>query len=406
MFRKHRSLSNPWFAKLREFLQMDEEERGQLRDLNEAQILLWADAHKARTGKWPTVRAGPIPDSGGESWIAIEAALYFGMRGLPGRSTLSRLLAEHRGKRNRNQLPDLTIKQILAWADAYFELHATWPDKDSGDIPDESTNWNIVQDALVKGKFGLPGDSSLAKLLAEKRNRPHPQLQPRLTLKKILTWADRHFRRTGKWPNPGCGLIPGTKGESWVKINDALLNGRRGLKGGDTLARLLSRRRGVRNIQRLPDLTEEKILAWSDAHYNRTGDWPTRRSGPVRGVRGESWSAVDASLFFGHRGLPGGSSLARLLCHKRGVRNVTRPPPLVEREILKWADAYYRRTGRWPGQRSGPILEAPGETWTAVDVALNAGGRGFPGGSSLPRFLAENGRGGGVPHAKRPKPKQ
>ena len=39
--------------------------------------------------------------------------------------------------------------------------------------------------------------------------------------------------------------------------------------------------------------------------------------------------------------------------------------------------------------RSGPISEAPGETWGAVDAALQKGSRGLPGGSSLALLLAD-----------------
>jgi hypothetical protein len=53
------------------------------------------------------------------------------------------------------------------------------------------------------------------------------------------------------------------------------------------------------------------------------------------------------------------------------------------------ADAHHRRTGRWPSARSGPIPEAPGETWGMVAAALPAGGRGLPAGQSLPQLLAE-----------------
>ena len=38
--------------------------------------------------------------------------------GLDGGSSLPRLLAEYRGVRNHRDLSDLTIEQILAWADA------------------------------------------------------------------------------------------------------------------------------------------------------------------------------------------------------------------------------------------------------------------------------------------------
>jgi hypothetical protein len=34
---------------------------------------------------------------------------------------------------------------------------------------------------------------------------------------------------------------------------------------------------------------------------------------------GETWVAIDAALAHGHRGLPGGDSVARLLARRRGV---------------------------------------------------------------------------------------
>ena len=74
--------------------------------------------------------------------------------------------------------------------------------------------------------------------------------------------------------------------------------------------------------QRLRDamprpLTEEQILAWAEGHRERTSDWPMAHSGPVVGVASETWSSVNAALQAGLRGLPGGSSLARLLERKR-----------------------------------------------------------------------------------------
>jgi hypothetical protein len=60
------------------------------------QILVWADAHRVRTGERPTAASGPVMDAPGERWRAIEAALWFGNRGLPGRDSLARLLDRHR----------------------------------------------------------------------------------------------------------------------------------------------------------------------------------------------------------------------------------------------------------------------------------------------------------------------
>jgi hypothetical protein len=55
---------------------------------------------------------------------------------------------------------------------------------------------------------------------------------------------------------------------------------------------------------------------------------------------------------------------------------------------LAWADAHRERTGRWPNCKAGPVLDAPGETWSAVDAALNSGGRGLTGRISLAQLLA------------------
>lgn len=105
------------------------------------------------------------------------------------------------------------------------------------------------------------------------------------------------------------------------------------------------------------------------------------------GSRGETWLAVDRRLRRGGRGLPGGSSLPRLLAEARGVRNTSAVPPLRVTQILAWAREHKRRTGRWPSAASGPVVVAPGETWNAVNAALAFGKRGLPGGSSLAKLL-------------------
>jgi hypothetical protein len=70
-----------------------------------------------------------------------------------------------------------------------------------------------------------------------------------------------------------------------------------------------------------------------------------------------------------------------------GARHPASLPRLTVAQILAWADAHRARTGRWPSAESGVILDAPGETWRAVRVALVKGGRGLKGGSSLAQLL-------------------
>jgi hypothetical protein len=62
-----------------------------------------------------------------------------------------------------------------------------------------------------------------------------------------------------------------------------------------------------------PPLTVEQILAWADAHQARTGHWPSSESGAIPETRSETWAKVHSALREGHRGLPGGDTLARLL---------------------------------------------------------------------------------------------
>jgi hypothetical protein len=139
-------------------------------------------------------------------------------------------------------------------------------------------------------------------------------------------------------------------------------------------------------------LTKKKILAWADAHHERTGKWPNVNSGAVMDAPGEKWDLIDNALRQGHRGQPGGSSLLLLLVKKRGVRNPLNLPRLTEEQILRWADLHFQRFGTWPKYNSGPIVDAAHETWAGVDSALNKGKRELTGGSSLAKLLHKAGR--------------
>ncbi|MEQ2009504.1 MAG: DEAD/DEAH box helicase family protein [Limisphaerales bacterium] len=359
--------------------------------LTEGQILAWADAHKLRTGQWPKVKSGMLLGTDGEKWANIEAALDQGLRGLPGGSSLARLLAEKRNVRNKAKLPSLTIELVLRWAGAHHERTGEWPTRMSGAVLNSpGENWSAINIAMVKGHRGLPGGTSLVQLLERHRDlRNHANL-PRLTHDLILQRADAHFRRTGEWPMSTSGPVADAPGETWANIHSALSLGLRGLSGGSTLAKLLAEHRGVRNIMDLPDLTTDLILQWVDAHHERTGEWPNQKSGAVTSAPGETWGNIHAALYVGRRGLPGGSTLAKLLAEHRGVRNIMDLPELTIDLILQWADRHCRRTGKWPNQKSGAVADAPGETWGNINNSLHRGQRGLPGGSSLARLFEEH----------------
>lgn len=375
------------------------EERRQVRNptrpppLTTAKVLAWADAHRARTGAWPTSTCGAVVDAQDETWRAADQALRLGLRGLKGGVSLAQLLSAERGVRNHQDLPALSVGQILAWADTHQRRRGEWPTSVSGPVTDApGETWNGIDTALHLGRRGLPGGSSLSRLLAEQRGTRNPKRLPRLSLPEVMRWARAHRRRTGQWPRRSDGPISEAPGESWSAIHSDLVAGCRGLPAGMTLARLFGGTNGSHPRRQQSRLSVNRILAWADAHCERNGAWPHARAGAILDAPGETWRCIDQALRLNQRGLNCGMTLAQLLSERRGVRTRFYAPRLTEQDVLGWADNHRRRTGEWPNFRSGPIAEAPGETWRGVDAALQQGCRGLPGDLSLARLLARRRR--------------
>jgi hypothetical protein len=307
-----------------------------------------------------------------------------------GRSTSARLPAARRPVEARPTRRPLDEKQVLAWCVAHRDRTGRWPTPKSGPVANVADeNWSTVDSALQAGWRGLSGGSSLARLrVLESRLRPVANVPP-YSIDEILRWADCHHARRGRWPSLGSGLIPEAPGETWRQVHYALADGRRGLPGGSSLARVLVDGRGARVRRRLLPLSTDLILVWADAHYARTGQWPRTPSGPIPEAPGESWGKVQSALYCGTRGFPGRSSIVRLLREKRGVSGRRQLYPLSILQVRAWAQAFHASNGRWPTPEAGPIAECPGEKWSAVSKALSRGSRGLPGGYSLDRLLAE-----------------
>ena len=121
------------------------------------QILSWADEFHRITGRWPAIASRPKGLPTGESWKTVNKALYQGLRGLPGGSSLAILLAEQRDVHG-----PLTPERILAWADLHFEGTGEWPGTRSGRVRGAyRERWETIDTNLRQGRRGLPGGSSL-----------------------------------------------------------------------------------------------------------------------------------------------------------------------------------------------------------------------------------------------------
>jgi hypothetical protein len=360
------------------------------RPLSEEQILAWADTHYQLNGEWPGQYSGPVCSAPGEKWANTNAALREGLRGLPGKSSLAKLLYEKRGVRTWASAPDLSRIQIHRWVADHFERTCEFPTRQSGVISgSDGETWLRVDAALKTGLRGLPGGSSLALFLHEEFGVRSRKALPRLTTEHIKGWVTAFYDRTGEYPTHLSGEILGTNGETWGGVDAAMKTGSRGFDGDYSLARLLEDEFGVRNVKNPPRLTKELIRGWILEHHTKLGNYPTSASGIIAGTNDETWQAVNLALWIGRRGLPGGSSLAQFLEEEFRVRNRGNLPQLRRTHIRAWIMEWYKNKCKYPTRNDAEIPGSNGETWSGVDDALRTGRRGLLGGTSLAQFLEE-----------------
>ena len=186
----------------------------------------------------------------------------------------------------------------------------------------------------------------------------------------------------GRWPasGPSRSRRRGARGDLARRSTRRLApTGLRGLPGGSTLRPApRPRARAAERFKDLAPLTIPGILRWADAHHGRHGTWPKTDTGPNPGGarrdrrrRGSSRHSARAS-----RGLPGGTTLARLLASAAAARGTfgsslrssdwraeSRPgptvPPRPDRPLAQ--PAARARSRKHPG-RTGGRSKTP-STW-------------------------------------------
>jgi len=213
---------------------------GKLKPFTIRQILRWADLHHARTGRWPNTRTGPILDQPDRTWLAVETALIKGSCGLPGGSSLYRLLkARRRINDARMAVPDLTLDQVMRWVDSHFAITGEWPYCGAGPVLDcPEVSWITIDRRMRRGGLSLPRGTTLARWLREARD-VWDGGKPRLTRRLVLDWARQHFNYYGRWPVTNSGPVLGHPEENWAAIDVGLRNQRRGCPETTSLCRIL-----------------------------------------------------------------------------------------------------------------------------------------------------------------------
>lgn len=210
-----------------------------------------------------------------------------------------------------------------------------------------------------------------------------------LNIRQIQEWGRYHRLLHGQWPRRDSGALYGQPGVYWSLVDRCLRHGGCGLRGGTTLS-LLMRKTSDGELHHGPhkrSLTVRQVLEWADQFHMRTGKWPTTASGRVAEAPDIKWSTVHQRLKRGDVEPARKTTLVRLLREQRGVWDSRQRARLTYPLILKWADAHYAHTGRWPVTLSGPVHGQPGEIWATIDMAMRNGRRGLSGTMSLSQLL-------------------
>ncbi|MBW2187231.1 MAG: hypothetical protein JRG71_12795 [Deltaproteobacteria bacterium] len=289
------------------------------------------------------------------------------------------------------RLDDEKIERLIS---EYHRINGEYPKRNSVEVPGHAKlTWAQIDSALINGSDGLKNGRSLAIVLEQKFGVVTFRNKPKFSEDEILMWADAYKQRYGDWPNRAVGIIEESLVEdTWQAVHSALNEGARGLPGKDTLTKLIERNRHVERRTVKSALTVATIIDYADDHHEKTGTWPTKKSGKVLANNDETWGGIDKSLHEGFRTLPSGTTLAAILSEHRGVRSRKHTPSLSIQAILERADAHKQKYGVWPKKGSGDVFNSLGDTWNAYDLALSRGMRGLEGGSSLAKLLeAERG---------------
>jgi hypothetical protein len=359
--------------------------------LSEKIILKKIRHYKKKTGRWPKVKSKKL--TGEEySWSSIDNHLRKGSWGLKKGSSLRDLMERELGVPNRlSKHRSLTEKQILKWADDHFRRVGEFPVKSrkgGGCIAGTDWSWSKINDALIRGSFGLERGSSLAKLLETKRGVVNIHNQSEITVQEILQTADNHKEKKGSYPNVNSGRSE-LCGLSWKSIDGYLRNGNRGLPENSSLAIVLEKHRGKKNNYTAKKLNYEQILQWGDDFYQLNSRYPNKNDGRIQGTN-ETWKVVEASMTKAQRGLTYATTLRKLFEKHRGMekRTLKSRALLNNQQVVEWAKSYKNRTGKRPSVKSGPIPETENDSWHSIHTCIQNGWRGLTRQKSLAKFLS------------------
>ena len=293
----------------------------------------WCILFYKKYGIYPKRTSGIIEFAEGEyegtTWKIVDRSLVQSGRGLIGYSSLPKFLEEKFSVKNKKNLPHFTNELIEGWCILFYKKFGIYPKRTSGIIEFAEgkyagITWALVDTALQTAGRGLKEKSSLPKFLEEKFGVKNKMNLPRLSSQMIEGWCILFYKKYGIYPKRTSGIIEFAEGEykgtTWSHVNNALLEGLRGLQKGSSLKMFLKEKFNLRHIKELPPYTEDLIIEFIQEYHDKVGKYPKYKSGTIITSRKEhsedTWASIDHALRTGSRGLSRGSSLAKFIKNK------------------------------------------------------------------------------------------
>ena len=296
-------------------------------------ILVAVERFVQRNGNPPTRLSGDATAYFGEpeTWLNIDNALRFGLRGLEDDgSSLFKLLVEQGHRESPPDTTPMTEQQVKAALVSFAKDH-------KGRIPTQmcpadevapyleapGVTWANLDERLRIGRCGFPGGSSISQVAVAAGIRAERGRCP--PLGEIRDAARSYIAQHGKLPSLRAG--PATphfgRHETWHRVH-ALLQKEHGLSLRELIFDLKPAKAPKVPLSKVT-LSEDAILVAAKAFRDSQGRLPSYYSGdatayfPTLGGK-LSWRMVNRALVRGTRGLPGGTSLAQLLV-QHGLRH-------------------------------------------------------------------------------------
>lgn len=279
------------------------------------------------------------------------------------------------------EAPNLTIDQVLAYIDTFYERYGKWPMVTSEPVDGMTFGWKSLDSYLRAGLRGLPSGLSVANVLEKYRGVQNIYNQRPLTVKWIVKEMRRHNELTGHYPTQASGKIHLT-GETWAGVEIALARCIRGIEEKSSIAKLREQYLGVTNKKNQPPLSLDWVEEQIRRFYRDTAQFPSQESGAIPDSA-ETWSRVHGALYSGSRGIKRKVSLSTLVREVLGVK-----VSFTSQDIETWVRAYQLEHNKFPSQKTGDIPGTP-FNWRQVDYALYYGFPGRRGDQSLSQFISE-----------------